>query len=526
MRKYSTFFYLLSLLNVAPLFAQDALNVELFGVVDRGDVRYSGSWAYIAPDGSEYALVGAKTGTAIYPIDDTDNLAELGFVPGPETNWREITVIGHHAFVVTDVQGNGHSMQVINLSFLPDSVSLVTSYTETFTKGHIIQKDPTSDEPYVYVMGFCGSCGVQILDVSDPENPVKIGEYDPGYYIHDAHIRGDLLFGAAFYEYEMDIVDISDKTNPVLIGKITYEGQNTHSSSLSEDGKYLFMCDEQDGQPMRVINVEDTDNPFTVAEYTANPASLVHNPYVRGDFCFVSHNTEGLRVLDVADPALPVEVGFYDTFDGPSGGFSGLWSACPYFPSGKIVGGDRTKGLFVWTFNDTRAARIYGVVRDSVSGQILTNADVAIVEASAFLTSDADGNFKYGMLAGEYSIQAFAEGYQLKNLEVELGEGDSLWVEIELVPEGLSSLLSLPPGVPQIALFPNPSNGHFNMDLAGIKGASQIFFHDQTGRLVYLQNVENQQFIKIENNFPKGKYSAVAKGGKGEILAKGEVVIQ
>ena len=116
--------------------------------------------------------------------------------------------------------------------------------------------------------------------------------------------------------------------------------------------------------------------PVEVATYTANEASLVHNPYVRGDFCFLSHNTEGLRVLDITDPEVPVEVAYYDTYDGPSGGFKGLWSACPYFPSGKIIGGDRTEGLFVWTFNETYGARIYGTVVDSVSQEPIFASNV------------------------------------------------------------------------------------------------------------------------------------------------------
>ena len=49
---------------------QNTSNVELLGQVNRGDTRYSGSWAYVAPDSTEYALIGAKTGTAAYCIND------------------------------------------------------------------------------------------------------------------------------------------------------------------------------------------------------------------------------------------------------------------------------------------------------------------------------------------------------------------------------------------------------------------------------------------------------------------------
>ena len=506
--------------------AQDAWNVELFGQVNRGDVRYSGSWSYIANDGSEFALIGAKSGTAVYAIDDPANITELGFVPGPETNWREITTIGHHAFVVTDAQGTGHGMQVIDLSYLPDSLHLVTTYTGTFTKGHIIQKAIDSDEPYVYVMGTTTTQGVHILDVSNPANPVEIGLYAPGYYIHDAHIRGTLLFAAAFYETAVDIVDISDKTNPVLIGKIDYEGTSTHSSSTTEDGKYLILTDEHDGYPARIFNIEDLENPVEVAQYTANPASLVHNPYVRGDYCFVSHNTEGLRVLDIADPALPVEVGYYDTWPGASGGFNGLWSACPYFPSGKIIGGNRTDGLYIWTFNNSRAARIYGLVTDSISNSPLTGVLIEIAQLSDTLASDFDGNFKKGMLEGSYTLKVSAPGYFTKTIEIDLEQGDSLWLEIPLAPESVNDAAGKLVSPKLLQVYPNPFSVSAIVDLTGFKNARELLILNSLGAVVERQSVGGGQHFEIPNRqLPNGKYWIMLTGDRKSLLATARMTV-
>lgn len=432
--------YILPLLLLLCTFSLSAqtFNVNLFGQVNRGDERYSGSWAYIAPDGSEYALIGAKTGTAVYAIDDADNITELGFIPGPETNWREITVLDQHAYVVTDVQDEGHSMQVIDLSNLPTDISLVTSYDETFQMGHIIQRDIYSDAPYVYVHGADSDDGTHIMDVSDPANPTEVGVYAPGYYLHDGHVKGDYLYAAAFYEDKIDVVDISDKTNPTLIASIPDPGNNTHSSWLTEDDKYLFVADEQDGVKSSIINVEDFDDPTPVARVLANDLSLLHNPYIRGDWAFCSHNTEGLVIYDLADPTLPVIVGQYDTFAGMSGGFSGLWSACPYFPSGKIIGADRTEGLFVWTFDDVRAVRFNGTVRDSISGELLP---AAVVEFSDFFETipvSPQAEFRYGTLAGDFSLSVSLPGYTTKIVTFSLAEGETLDLTVELVPDDYS----------------------------------------------------------------------------------------
>ena len=312
----------LSLLFSSLSLAQDSENVKLFGQFHRGDTRYSGSWTYVdLASRREYALLGTKTGTAIYTIDDQP-IKELAFIPGPSSNWREIAVLGKYAYVTTEGSGEGEGMQIIDLYNLPDSANLINTYSATFTRGHIIQRDIYTEAPYVYIMGTCGNCGVNILDVTDPVNPREVSTYSPGYYIHDAHIKGDYLYAAAFNEGVIDIVDISDKFNPVLVAQIEVTGGSPHSAWTTEDNSHLIISAEKDGLPARIWNIEDLSNLYEVATYSGNLESLTHNPYVRGNYAFFSHNTEGLRVVDIKDPAVPVEVGYYDTFDGLSGGFS------------------------------------------------------------------------------------------------------------------------------------------------------------------------------------------------------------
>lgn len=436
MRKFQSISLAIILLFTVELLAQPSQNVTLFAEENRGDTRYSGSWSYVAPDGSEYALVGARTGLAAYTIDNMSSVNEVGFVPGPASNWREITVVGSHAYVVTEGSGTGSGMQVIDLSNLPNGISLVTTYTATMTRGHMIQSDfYNPNSPYVYVAGASGQSGVQIIDVSNPANPVLVGYYGP-YYIHDLHVRGDRIYASAIYESAIDILDISNKTAPTLVTQISYSGGFTHSASTSADNTHLLVADEVDGLPMRTWNIADENNIYQVSSWTANSQSLVHNPYVRGDFAFISHNTEGLRILDIVKPDLPVEVGYFDTFSGASGGFSGLWSACPYFPSGKIIGGDRTRGLMVWEFNNTYAGRVYGVVKDASTGQAIFQAAVNVIGPSNTYSTDLSGNFQFGDVPMTFDLQVSKPGYQTKTIPgVVLNGGDSLWFEILLAPD-------------------------------------------------------------------------------------------
>lgn len=516
-------FTLLSLCLSIFAFSQDALNIELLETFHRGDARYSGSWSYVAADGTEYALVGARTGTAVYSLDDPA-AGELGFVSGPSSNWREITVVADHAYVTTE-GSPGAGMQVIDLRDLPNGISLVTNYTTTFTTGHIIQRDIYSDAPYVYVPGASGTGAVHILDVSNPAEPVEVGRYDPEYYIHDAHIKGDRMYACAGLTGFLDIVDISDKTNPVLLAQISDQTGYVHSAWTTEDDKYLIVAYETDGVPAIIWDIQDLDNIEAVETYSANLASLVHNPYVRGDFSFFSHNTEGLRVMDVADPTLPVEVGYYDTYDGPSGGFFGLWSACPYFPSGKIVGGNRTDGLYVWSFNDTRAARIYGTVVDSLSGVSLADVQVVIEESSTNLTTDAEGAFKKGDLAGTYTLHFSLENYLDKTVVVELAEGENLDLRVEL-SSNISSIFNPGANAPEILAYPNPAKEMIFLDLKNVKQASQVTFVNVDGQLIKSVAVLANDILKIPSqDLERGVYFFYIKNKIGEVIGKGKVLV-
>lgn len=536
MKIINIFFLFFSFLG---LFAQQSENVYVFDQFHRGDERYSGSFGYVAPDGSEFALIGAFTGTAVYAMDISP-IKEVGFVAGSGSRWREITVIGNYAFVTTEASMDA-GMQVIDLSPLPDSISLITTYTETFTRGHIIQSDIYSDAPYVYINGTTATQGVHILDISDPTNPVEIGLYDPGYYIHDSFIKGDRMYSAGGSEGVLDIVDISDKTNPTLIGQITDISGYVHSSWTTEDDKYLFIAVETDGIPATIWNIEDIDNPEPVNTYTANLESLVHNPYIRGNLAFISHNTEGLRVVDLTDATNPMEVGFYDTWDGESGGFNGLWSAFPFFPSGKIIGGNRHDGLYVWTFEE-QPSWFSGIVKDSITGEAIVGANIQLEPLSEHLSSDTLGTFQGGVLAGDYQLTFSADNYLDKSVTIELTPGDSIFLEVELVDQ-TTKTQNIEKEVPNLNIFPNPWSDWTMIELPIHEKIEKLEIFTAEGekvKTVFLpspyisgnsQPIDNQYqmdgFFKLEKeNLSTGLYFFVFKNEIGRIVGKGKFIVQ
>lgn len=83
-------------------------------------------WGYAGPNGREYAILGCNT-DAFYDITDTANIHEVDFVTGVSSGWREIKVFSSYAYVVSE--GTNSKLQIIALQYLPDSVSLVATYS-------------------------------------------------------------------------------------------------------------------------------------------------------------------------------------------------------------------------------------------------------------------------------------------------------------------------------------------------------------------------------------------------------------
>lgn len=168
-----------------------------------------------------------------------------------------------------------------------------------------------------------------------------------------------------------------------------------------------------------------------------------------------------MRVVDIADPSVPVEVGYYDTFPGPSGGFNGLWSACPYLPSGKILGGDRTGGLYIWKFNNTQAGRIYGTVSDSLTGLPIDSVLITIAETGRATRSNTSGAFTIGELPGSYTLSCTAYGYvNMVFSNFIITGGDSLTFNVLMPPVivGIEQSGGQPCEFTLSQNYPNPFN--------------------------------------------------------------------
>ncbi|NIR50043.1 hypothetical protein GWN75_16945, partial [candidate division KSB1 bacterium] len=105
---------------------------------------------------------------------------------------------------VTADQGGG-GLTILDFADLPDSVRFVGTYTGAFTNAHNLY----ISDGFAYISGSNGPSGAVILDLTNPESPVRVGHWD-SHYFHDIIVRNDTLFGSAGSSSSVVVLNVSD----------------------------------------------------------------------------------------------------------------------------------------------------------------------------------------------------------------------------------------------------------------------------------------------------------------------------
>jgi len=317
-----------------------------------GATLYSAIWGYAAPDGKEYAILGCGTGTAFIEVTDTANIREVDFLTGVNSAWREMKTYSHYAYIVSE--GTNSKLQIVDLQYLPDSVHLVKVWNYTgYTNTHSISQEGH----FLYLNGgnSAANGGITCLDLSDPENPVKKGQWTT-LYVHDCRVVNDTIYAANINNGKVSIINATNKDVLTSITSFTnLVGSGPHNTALSSDRKRLFVTDEIGTAPhlLKVWNIENMSAITYVTNWqpTGITASIVHNIETYGNYGIIAHYSAGVRVINISNPDAPVEVAWYDTYpSNNSENYNGCWGVY-MLPSGKIIASDRQTGLYVLKTN-------------------------------------------------------------------------------------------------------------------------------------------------------------------------------
>lgn len=274
-------------------------------------------------------------------LSDTDIAAELGVELSDISVLEEALERGYRSggFRVWDISDK--------------SAPKLLSYVKTYGFG-VHRFD--MDENYAYISteieGYVGNILV-IYDLADPTNPTEVARWHmPGQHVaagetptgkgyshrlHHAMRVGD-EFWAAVWHAGYRVLDASDITKPRQIGSYVFPQaipEPTHTVMPLEQTingrRYAVAIDEEhDHKPGRlhgfiwVMDVTDLENmePVTAWDLSERASPWVGEPGVRfgahqfrekldSTLVYATWFAGGLRVLDLADPLSPVEVGHF-----------------------------------------------------------------------------------------------------------------------------------------------------------------------------------------------------------------------
>lgn len=427
----------LSLLSFHWMAAQNParLNVDFVGNLPYPN-ELSDVWGYVDSAGHEYAIVGLTNGVSIASVSDSAPPVELHFIPGANTIWRDMKTYRDHAYVSNE---GGNGLLVIDLSGLPATIAHKDTVINNIQTIHNLYVEEKQGKLYIVGTNTSGG-GMSIVDVAtDPWHPNIVGIYG-GTYVHDVYVRDNIAYAAEINDGLLDIVDVSNPANAISLGSTTYPGAFTHNTWLNDSGNVCFTTDELSAAYIHAFDVSDPTD-IRLLDRIRSPLSggttIPHNVHVLNDFLIISYYRDGIYIVDASHPEALVEVGYYDTSPLTGSGFNGSWGAYPFLPSGLILASDMEEGLFVLEPDYQRAAFLEGMVLDSITGAMVSGADIQLVGTSEEDVSSLTGEYFMGIAdGGQYDVEVSKYGYESKTISVSLVNGQVVSENILLKPTG------------------------------------------------------------------------------------------
>ncbi|HQW11741.1 MAG TPA: choice-of-anchor B family protein [Saprospiraceae bacterium] len=433
--------FLLFKISSAVAQEYDHNKVELLGHWQQQGLRYSSCWGY-EENGRQYAIVGGSDGTYYVDITNTDSLKLVDFTDSPikKATWREYKTYGKYLYAVSDDSGP-NVMQIVDLSFLPDSVHIVYEGQDYLRQGHTIFIE--GDYLYVGIRRKPGKTNAMtVFDLKeDPTHPKELRSLeDDGIQIsqvHDMFVRNDTIYASCGYDglYIFTFKDNKFKA----VGSYTdypFAGYN-HSSILSPDGKTLIFTDEVPGSlPAKSIDVSDVSNPTPLDTfYSQSGKATLHNPFlINSRFFVMASYLDGMQVFDYSNPKKIKLTGYFDTYyqiDGSAttGDYDGVWSVYPWLSNGNIIAVDMKNGLYVLDASAAYDTSSIAVKRDVGSvGDVRIYPNPTQGEVRFTLPSDYRGEATFKMMS--------TAGQQVNQWKMDVNANQLVRLELPLVANG------------------------------------------------------------------------------------------
>jgi hypothetical protein len=148
-----------------------------------------------------------------------------------------------------------------------------------------------------------------ILNVANPNSIQEVSHIDYAGG-NDVYLLSYFAYVSGYYlpVGEFQIIDVSNPSLPSVVSRCTTAGWNNGVWVNNPFGK-AFVADDYKG--LQIINISDPTNPsIDTAILSADNALDV---WVDRNYAYIANMRSGLKIVDITNPAIPFQVGDYDT---------------------------------------------------------------------------------------------------------------------------------------------------------------------------------------------------------------------
>jgi len=265
---------------------------------------------------------------------------------------------GNHTFI-----GLGPRVE-IRESSAPDSALVGRS---PILPGVVRSITPAGDRLYVAL----GEEGVQILDISDPANPVVAGGFTTNGQVTDVAVDGNYAYVTSIF----DSFRIFDITDPTGVTQVARYNAIDIAQGVDVAGGYAYVAAGSAGLVVVNVGVPSSPQPGGQIKGTGYARDVL----VRGGYAYVAdgYGDPTIFVANVTDPSTPTKAGGFQT---PGEAYALDMAGSALF----VATWD--KGLYLLNVGNPAAPALLGSV--DTPGRAV---DVAVANGFAFVADDWGG---------------------------------------------------------------------------------------------------------------------------------------
>ncbi|MCA9275757.1 MAG: hypothetical protein KDA29_07010 [Phycisphaerales bacterium] len=239
-----------------------------------------------------------------YDVSDPSNPVEVGEFETPYRTTRYGAFEAELAILISEEPEHGFELFDVGTMYFPPVGELIFKSGTINEAGYLfdyrLRNLPT---PHY---------SLETFDISDPQNPVTIGEYDPQYSQQGLLVPYGSYLLRSDAGIEMQVIDASDPADLQQVASLTIgDGLAFQGGTFRiGDGGLVALWATETGR-VQFGDLSDPSSPSIVGEYDfgSDEANEVKTVEVRDGYAFASLYSKEIAVLDLTDISSPVEIG-------------------------------------------------------------------------------------------------------------------------------------------------------------------------------------------------------------------------